>query len=376
MKDWKKAPRDGASRNENSVSQPLKEHRVFNNHKVLSQGWYPTLKSSSLKKGEARSYKILDQRLALYRGEDGRVRAMDAFCPHMGADLGNGEVIKNKLRCYFHQWEFNGDGSNAYVPALKAACGVQQQAYPVEEKYGYIWVFSAPIADHSVPVAPGLEETDADALYVKEISLFAHHHVLMAGGIDLNHFATVHNLDMEFNFDVQEQDSEFVWKLEGELPKVGLKARMGRWLLGDRFRYRMKFSGGSTTAITYGYDQNFKGKGRKLPSLHILWGAIPQENGVSKVKIFLLTKKRKGFIGKLTNAWLYFLTFILLTVLRDEDAKAFPNMRFTTGHLVKGDESVARLVQCLNKLPLSPWYTSRDERSKEDRTNRSPEIWN
>ena len=372
MKGWRKAPRDGASRHENTLSQPLKEHKIFNNHKVLSCGWYPTIKSTELKRGEARSFKILDQRLALYRGQDNTVRAMDAFCPHMGADLGNGEVIDNKLRCYFHQWEFNGDGSVHKVPALdEAPCGLKQQAYPVEEKYGFIWVFSAPEADHSVPVAPGLEESDADALFVKEITLFAHHHVLMAGGIDLNHFATVHNLDMEFDFDVKEEGSEFEWQLEGKLPRTGFKAKLGRWLLGDYFRYRMKFSGGSTTAITYGYKQNFKGKGKRIPSLHILWGAIPQENGVSKVKIFLLTKKRRVF-GKLINGLLYFLTFGLLTVLRDEDAKAFPNMRFQMGHLVKGDESVARLVQCLNKLPLSPWYSSKS--TKE--TKSQPEIWN
>lgn len=371
MKDWKKAPRDGASRFENILSQPLKEHKVFNNHKVLTQGWYPLVSSKKLKRGEARSFKLLDQRLALYRGEDNKVRAMDAFCPHMGADLGNGEVIENKLRCYFHQWEFNGDGSVEKVPALdKAPCGVGVQSYPVQEKYGQVWVYSGTEADHDVPVAPGLEESDADALFLKEITLFAHHHVLMAGGIDLNHFATVHNLDMEFDFDVKEEGSEFVWELEGDLPKKGLKARFGRWLMGEKFRYQMKFSGGAVTAITYGYDQKFKGVGRKLPSLHILWGASPQENGVSKVKIFILTKKRNGILGKLTSTLLYMMTLGLLTILRDEDAKAFPNMRFQTGHLVKGDESVARLVQCLNKLPLSPWY-------KKDKAQKSqPEVWN
>lgn len=373
MSDWKKAPRDGASRNENTLSQPLKEHRVFNNHKVLSQGWYPLVESKKLKKGQAKSYKLLDQRLALYRGEDKKVRAMDAFCPHMGADLGNGEVIENKLRCYFHQWEFSGDGSVQKVPALeKPPCGVKVQSYPVQEKYGQIWVYSGVEADHDVPVAPGLEEYDADALYVKEITLFAHHHVLMAGGIDLNHFATVHNLDMEFNFDVVEDGSEFIWELEGELPDNGFKARIGKWFLGPKFRYQMKFSGGSVTAITYGYKQKFKGVGKELPSLHILWGAIPQENGVSKVKIFLLTKKRKGLMGKLKNIGLYLSTFGLLTILRDEDAKAFPNMRFQTGHLVKGDESVARLVQCLNKLPISPWY-SKQVRKKD---SRQVEVWN
>jgi nitrite reductase/ring-hydroxylating ferredoxin subunit len=372
MKDWRKYPRDGASRLENTLSQPLKEHRVFNNNKVLSEGWYPITLSKGLKKGEAASFKLLDQRLALFRGMDGQVRAMDSFCPHMGADLGNGEVLGNKLRCYFHQWEFNGDGSVAKVPALETPpCLVKQGTYPVQEKYGQVWVFAGLEADHEVPVAPGLEDFDADAIFIKEIKLFAHHHVLMAGGIDLNHFATVHNLDMEFDFSVKEEGSEFKWELEGTLPLKGLKAKLGRILLGPQFRYQMKFSGGSVTSITYGHNQRFGGSGIELPSLHILWGAIPQTDGVSKVKIFLLTKKRKGFIGKLKNSFLYLLTLFLLTILRDEDAKAFPNMRFQLGHLVKGDESVARLVGCLNKLPISPWY-----KTKKEEQEPVAEVWN
>ncbi|MEL6232301.1 MAG: Rieske 2Fe-2S domain-containing protein [Cyanobacteria bacterium J06627_3] len=355
MKDWKNAPCDGASRFENQLSQPLKTHRVFNNPQVLTQGWYPTLKSSALKPGTACSHKILNQRLVLYRGQDGTVRSMDAFCPHMGADLGNGTVIDNRLRCYFHHWEFNGDGSNAHVPTLSTRCDVRQQAYPVEEKYGFIWVFAGPTATHPVPVAPGLESTGADAFYLEEITLFVHHHILMANGIDLNHFAAVHHLTVAFNFEVTEKNSEYVWEMEGKLPHQGLKARLGRWLLGDTFRYRVKISGGSVATITYGHRQQFRGSGRPLPSLHLLWGATPQPSGISKVKLFLLTQKRRGVWGKVVNLCLYGLTLALLTMIQDEDIKAFPNMRFTTGHLVKGDESIARFVQCLNQLPLSNW---------------------
>src|SRR5690242_20421917 len=100
------APKDDHTRRENVGTQPLVEHPVFNNPEVMTEGWYPVCSSRALRSGKARSFLLGAQRLTLFRGQDGRARALDAFCPHMGADLGNGTVVGNELRCYFHQWQF------------------------------------------------------------------------------------------------------------------------------------------------------------------------------------------------------------------------------------------------------------------------------
>ena len=85
-----------------------------------------------------------------------------------------------------------------------------------------------------------------------------------------------------------------------------------------------------------------------------MWGCLPQEKGVSKVKIFVLTKKRKGIIGAIKNMFLYALTLLLLKTLTDDDVKAFPNMRFNNNYLLKSDESVARFIQVTNSLEIFP----------------------
>ena len=56
--------------------------------------------------------------LAVFRGEDGRVHALDAYCPHMGANLGaGGRVVGNCVECPFHGWKFRGDdGKCVSVP--------------------------------------------------------------------------------------------------------------------------------------------------------------------------------------------------------------------------------------------------------------------
>ena len=55
--------------------------------------------------------------LAVFRGEDGKANVIDAYCPHNGANLAVGGVVKdNCLECPFHGWRFQGDGKCVHIP--------------------------------------------------------------------------------------------------------------------------------------------------------------------------------------------------------------------------------------------------------------------
>jgi phenylpropionate dioxygenase-like ring-hydroxylating dioxygenase large terminal subunit len=352
------AKKDGHTLRENLHTQPLSRHRAFNNHEALTEGWYPALPARALGPRQARSILIGWQRVVVWRGEDGRVRALDAFCPHMGADLGNGTVVGDQIQCYFHQWRFNEQGACAGTRCgEKPPSGARLTAYPVEERYGFIWIYSAPIAAHPLPVCPGLEGVEVAAFHLGRVTLYAHHHAMMAGGIDLQHFASVHDLEVDFDLDVEEREPGVAdWKLAGDLPAGGRwRQRLGRWALGARIGYRLRVAGGSIAAISYGEQQRFRGNGFALPSLHILWGCVPTQAGPSAVEIFILTQKRDGWRGRLATGALMALTAGLLALLKDDDVKAFPNMRFNPRNLVPADRSVARFIHYANQLPLSRW---------------------
>lgn len=58
------------------------------------------------------------------RDSKGEVHAMDPYCPHNGAHLGSGEVVKihgeDCIRCPFHEWSFRAkDGICVDVPYAK-----------------------------------------------------------------------------------------------------------------------------------------------------------------------------------------------------------------------------------------------------------------
>lgn len=357
----RKAPKDGHTRQENRTTQPLRVHSVFNNPEVLTQAWYPVCKSSSIKRGCADSFLISYQRIAVFRSHDGEVAALDAFCSHMGADLGNGRVVDGTLQCYFHQWCYGKSGRLEAVRCGEKPKNVGVQSWPVEEKYGFIWVFSAPEAPYPVPSPSGLEGQALESFYLGRVKLYAHHHVMIVGGIDLLHFATVHQLEVDFNLEVDEANEQTViWKLDGKVPPRGWRGKIANWLVGGRLNYHAKVAGGSIVTLTYGPELRFNFMNQKVPPLHILWGGTADEEGISVVDVFLIAPRGKGLWGK-AKAWMKLvLTVVMLAVLRDDDIKAFPHMRFNLGRLMKEDNSVSRMVKFINSLPVSRWSKKKE----------------
>jgi hypothetical protein len=51
-------------------------------------GWWSLARSHELQVGEVKSVSALDRELVLYRTRSGAVRVHDAYCPHLGANLG------------------------------------------------------------------------------------------------------------------------------------------------------------------------------------------------------------------------------------------------------------------------------------------------
>ena len=52
-----------------------------------------------------KTFTILGEGIAVFRGENGRVYAVDAYCPHLGANLGVGGRVIGELVCIVMQIE-------------------------------------------------------------------------------------------------------------------------------------------------------------------------------------------------------------------------------------------------------------------------------
>ena len=103
------------------------------------EGWYAVALAEEVPPDRPFGAPFLGGRLVLYRDSQGGLVALDARCPHMGADLAIGEIVGDDVRCAYHHFRFGRDGRCNAVPSegpIPAAARVR--AYAVVEHYGLV----------------------------------------------------------------------------------------------------------------------------------------------------------------------------------------------------------------------------------------------
>ncbi|HXP92348.1 MAG TPA: Rieske 2Fe-2S domain-containing protein, partial [Candidatus Binatia bacterium] len=75
--------------------------------------WLPLLLASELPEpdGPPVRVRVLGEDLIAFRATDGKVGLVDAYCPHRRAPLFFGRNEECGLRCVYHGWKFDVDGS-------------------------------------------------------------------------------------------------------------------------------------------------------------------------------------------------------------------------------------------------------------------------
>jgi vanillate O-demethylase monooxygenase subunit len=85
---------------------------------------------------------ICGERIAFFRGPEGKVAAVEDFCPHRGAALSLGSVQDGKLVCGYHGLAVGCTGKTVSMPGQRVGGFPCIRSYPVEERYGFIWVWT------------------------------------------------------------------------------------------------------------------------------------------------------------------------------------------------------------------------------------------
>ncbi len=325
---------------------------IFNNPDIVAKGWYFVCASQLLSIGLVKSFALCGQRIAIFRGDDGQVRALDAYCPHMGTDLGIGSVDGNQVRCFFHHWAFDGEGQCQDIPCQDhIPLGAQVQPYATQEKYGFIWIYPDKVAPTTVAEFDELKGQELVVVADKPLTRQCHHHICMINGIDVQHLQTVHHLPVDLELSLQQQGEQIDFTLSGELLNTNWRERLARAILGPRYAYSMRYAHGCLGLLTMMQEV------RWLPKLHMLYAYRPAGN-TTVIQPIYVTQKRAGLLGAVMAHLLLWLTRLSYYALRGEDGKIYDNIRFSTERLLPVDAPIVHYIKYVNGLVPSRWSRS------------------
>ena len=128
--------------------------------------WHPIALADELEPdGPPVPIRILGEDLVLYRDKQGNLGLLGRWCSHRGTDLSYGEVEDVGLRCGYHGWLYNEEGSCLETPLeppeSKLHLEIHHQAYPAQERAGLVFGYLGPGEPPLLPAYEFLEVSDA-----------------------------------------------------------------------------------------------------------------------------------------------------------------------------------------------------------------------
>ena len=123
----------------------------------FARGWHCLGLTEIFRDGKPHKIDIFGTKLVVFQGESGGLHVLNAYCPHLGGDLSDGQIIGDTIACPFHDWRWAGDGSCAGIPyARKLPPRAKTKSWPTMEENDQLFVWNdpegnPPIAEQIIP---------------------------------------------------------------------------------------------------------------------------------------------------------------------------------------------------------------------------------
>jgi phenylpropionate dioxygenase-like ring-hydroxylating dioxygenase large terminal subunit len=166
----------------------------------LPFGWFAVAMSNEIAPGEVKTLAYFATEFIIWRGENGKLNAVDPYCPHMGAHRGHGGTVQgDDLKCPFHHWTFDGEGAVTGIPYSKAIPLRLQSpceySWPIVEDLGVVYVWYHPRRIAPMWQVATISEIQAEGWVLAETHewvINTHLQEITENGQDYAHFGAVH----------------------------------------------------------------------------------------------------------------------------------------------------------------------------------------
>jgi len=165
--------------------------------RTMRRYWIPALLSREIEPdGPPVRVRLLGENLVAFRDSRGHIGLLDEYCPHRRASLFFGRNEECGLRCVYHGWKFDVDGSciEQMNEPESFAHKVRVTAYPTCELGGLVWAYMGPA--EKIPPLPKFAWTQAPESHrhVSKVVQECNWLQGLEGGLDTSHAPILHRL--------------------------------------------------------------------------------------------------------------------------------------------------------------------------------------
>lgn len=162
----------------------------------LKNAWYIAAWDTELNGGSLLARRILDKPLVLFRGESGKVIALDDRCAHRFARLSMGRREGDGVRCMYHGLVFDSSGQCIEVPGQDVTPrALKTGSYVVVERSHLIWIWMGDplVADPADIPDTHWHDSAQNTARGGYIRYQANYQLIADNLLDFSHLAFVHS---------------------------------------------------------------------------------------------------------------------------------------------------------------------------------------
>jgi len=181
-----------------SVQDTLQPYRY-------ARGWHCLGAVEEYRDGKPHTLEAFGTRLVAFADTKGDIHVLDAYCPHMGADLSHGTVEGDRIVCPFHHWKYDASGKCVDIPYCKRVppkAKTRSWLTCIENDLLFVWNNPEGKPPREGVVIPHLPEMDSDEWIhewnIDTMVIETNPRELVDNLADAQHFGPVHGTPTTF----------------------------------------------------------------------------------------------------------------------------------------------------------------------------------
>ena len=164
------------------------------------EGWYFVTSRKAIEKSRLIQKTWMGVNIVAWCNEQGQVCVAEAYCPHLGSDLGpaaGGRICEGRLVCPFHGYEFDTAGQCVATPYADPPRTAKLRVFETQEVSGLVfawWGIEGRPPQWNLP-ADDLEKEGWSYQDIRTLRFPGHPQETTENSVDLAHLRYVHGYD-------------------------------------------------------------------------------------------------------------------------------------------------------------------------------------